>query len=294
MRIASVVNTFGMADPLAGTVAEVERIEADGLHGAWVTQGTGLDAIAALALAGARTGRVELGVAVVPIQTRHPLSLAQAARTVQLASGDRFTLGIGLSHKPFVEGVLRVPFDRPVGQMAEYLDVLLPGLAGEPPVALPGASAPPVVLAALGPQMLGLAARRTAGTVTWLTGRRTLREHVVPTIRRAAEAAGAPAPRVLAALPICVTDDVEGAHRKTDERLAYTAQMPSYRAMMDRERIDAPHELALAGDEAAVGAMLDDLADAGVDDFVAIELVFPGEDGARTRALLADRARRAG
>jgi 5,10-methylenetetrahydromethanopterin reductase len=291
MRLGAVVNTFGMVDPLAGTVAAILQAERDGLDSVWVTQSTGLDGLTALALGASVTTRIELGVAVVPIQTKHPMALAQQARTVQLASGSRFTLGIGLSHRPFVEDVLGLSFDRPVGQLQTYLDVLLPGLAGAPPVAVPAAATPPLLLAALGPQMLGVAARRAQGTVTWLTGPRTIREHVVPTIRAAALAAGAPSPRVVCALPICVTEDSAGARTKTDERLAYTATLPSYRAMMDREGVASPHELAIVGDEEMVAAALDDLAAAGVNDFLALELVFPGESGARTRALLSDRAR---
>jgi 5,10-methylenetetrahydromethanopterin reductase len=291
MRIGTVVNTFGLLDPLAGTVAEIVRAEADGLASVWVTQSTGLDSLTALALSGSVTSRIELGVAVVPIQTRHPMALAQQARTVQLATGNRFTLGIGLSHRPFVEGVLGLPFVKPVGQLQRYLDVLVPGLAGEPPVTVPGVRSPSLLVAALGPQMVTVAARRTQGTVTWLTGPRTLRDHVVPTIRGAAVAAGAPSPRVVCVLPICVTDDTAGAFSKADERLAYTAQMPSYRAMMDREGIETPHELAIVGDEARVNAELDALAESGVDDFVAMELVFPGESGDRTRALLTARSR---
>lgn len=292
MRTGIVISTFGMADPLAGIVAAAARAEADGLSSAWVTQGTGVDALTALALAGAATHRIELGVAVVPVQTRHPISLAQAARTTQLATSGRVTLGVGLSHRPFVEGVLGLPFERPVAQLDGYLDVLLPALEGAEPVNVPGVAAPPVLLAALGPRMLQLAAQRTTGTVTWLTGRRTMRDHIVPTIRAAAEDAGRPRPRVLCAIPVCVTDDRAGGAARADERLAYTARMPSYRSMMAREGITSPGEMALIGDEHEVGALLDELEAAGVDDVLAIELAVSPDDARRTRDLIAARAAR--
>jgi 5,10-methylenetetrahydromethanopterin reductase len=292
MRISTVIGTFGMADPVAGVVAEAARAEADGLDGAWLTQGMGIDAQVTLALAAAATSRLALGVAVVPIQTRHALAMAQQAATVQLASGGRFTLGVGVSHKPVVEGVLGLPFIRPVEEMERYLDVLVPALAGEGAAV----SAPPcpVLLAALGPRMLDLAGRRADGTVTWLTGRRTVRSHIAPTLRSAAERAGRPRPQVVVALPVCVTDDVDGARARADDRLQYTLAMPSYRAMLDREGAVGAGDISLVGDEAEVGSLLDDLQDAGVDELLALELSFPGEDGARTRALLAARAEHRG
>lgn len=290
MRISTVIGTFGMADPVAGVVADAVRAEADGLDGAWLTQGMGIDAHVTLALAAAATSTLALGVAVVPIQTRHPLAMAQQAATVQLASGGRFTLGIGVSHKPVVEGVLGLPFTRPVEAMERYLDAMLPALGGEG-VSVP-APACPVLLAALGPRMLDLAGRRADGTVTWLTGRRTVRTHIGPTLRAAAERAGRPRPQVAVALPVCVTDDVDGARARADDRLQYTLSMPSYRAMLDREGAVGAGDISLVGDEAAVGSLLDDLQDAGVDELLALELTFPGEDGTRTRALLAARAER--
>lgn len=270
MKIGAVIGMFGMTNPVDGILTAAARIEADGLDSAWITQG-GIDALSVLAMAGKVTTRIELGVAVVPIQLRHPLAMASGANTAALATGGRFTLGIGLSHKPYVEGTLGVPFERPVAQLERYLDALIPALDERVPL----------VLAALGPRMLRLCGERSAGTVTWLTGRRTVRDHIAPTLR-----AIAPGARIAVALPICVTADVEGARNKADERLAYTAQMPSYRAMMAREGVETPADLALIGDEATVQTGLDELAAAGATDFLAIELVFAGEDGARTRDLL--------
>lgn len=279
MRIGAVIGTFGMANVATQIVSEVQRAERDGLDTAWLTQGPVFDAMAVLTAAAAATDRIGLGTAVVPIQLRHAVHMAAGANTVQLASGGRFTLGIGLSHKPYVEGSLGLAFDKPVGVMRSYLDTLIPALDGNVPV----------MLAALGPQMLKLCGERTNGTITWLTGARTVRNHIVPRLREVSAHA-----QVLVALPICVTDDVAGARAQADERLAYTAQMPSYRAMMQREGISAPHELALIGGEARVRAALDDLADAGANEFLAIELTFPGEPGERTRALLADYAKAGG
>ena len=102
-----------------------------------------------------------------PTYPRHPMMLAQQALTVNAASGGRLCLGIGLSHQIVIESMLGMSFDKPVRHLREYLGVLGPLSRGEPVVVrrrgLPGArrrssvagSTPfPIVVAALGPQML--------------------------------------------------------------------------------------------------------------------------------------------
>jgi F420-dependent oxidoreductase-like protein len=228
------------------------------------------------------------------------MQLAQRALTLTLIGRGRFSLGIGMSHRMVVEGVWGVSWDRAVRQMREYLDCLQPLLAGQPADAtgefwtargslqIPGAPAPDVYLAALGPQMLRLAGRRTSGTLTWMTGPKTLAEHVVPTLRGAAEEAGRSpdAVRVAASLPVSVTDDVDGARRKAAEEFAVYGSLPSYRAMLDREGYAGPEDAAIIGDEQTVSERLDELSAAGVDEFTASVFDASPEVRARTRALL--------
>ena len=73
------------------------------------------------------------------------------------------------------------------------------------------ADAPPVLVAALGPQMLKLVGRVADGTVTWMTGPETIRNHISPVINAAAEEAGRPVPQVIAAVPVCITSDLDMA-----------------------------------------------------------------------------------
>ena len=141
------------------------------------------------------------------------------------------------------------------------------------------------MVAALGPQMLRLAGEQTDGTVLWMTGPATVRDHIVPVITAAAEAAGRPGPRVVCILPVCVTDDPDGARERAGKVFAIYGELPSYRAMLDREGAAGPADVAIVGDEDAVGAQLGALRDAGVTDFVAGEYT-GGADGARTRAFL--------
>jgi F420-dependent oxidoreductase-like protein len=255
------------------------------------------DLVVTMAIALREVDGIVLGTGVLPIQTRLPMVLAQQALTLSLISGGRLKLGIGLTHAIVTEGMWDIPWDRPIRRLNEYLDGLLPLLAGEEAKAtgetvstrgglvIPGAAPPPVYVAALGPQMLRVAGRRTAGTVTWMTGPNTLANYVVPTIRAAAEEVGRQA-EVVASLPVCVTDDAAAVRAFAAEKLAIYGMLPSYRAMLDREGFEGPADAAIIGDEDAVAAQIDAVRSSGVDELAAVVLRHSEEEKARTRAFL--------
>ncbi|WP_433237459.1 TIGR03564 family F420-dependent LLM class oxidoreductase [Actinomadura nitritigenes] len=298
MRIGVSLGERGGPGALDKLADDVRRAADDGFASAWMSNIFGVDALTALAVAGSRVPGIELGTAVVPTYPRHPAALAQQARTTALALGEgRLTLGIGLSHKVVIEDMFGYDFGRPLRHMDEYLSILLPlldhrtasftgeTLRGQIGLTVPNEGRVPVLLAALGPKMLRLAAERTDGTVLWMTGPVTVRDHIAPTITAAAAAAGRPAPRIVCVLPVCVTDDAERARARAAKAFEVYGTLPSYRAMMDREGAQGPAGLAVIGDEDAVGARLEELAAAGVTDFVAGEFV-PGADRERTRDFL--------
>jgi 5,10-methylenetetrahydromethanopterin reductase len=281
-------------------IEQVSRLAAEGFTGMWTAQMPWEpDLLSVQALALRAVPDIELGTAVLPIQVAHPMLTAQRALTLNAISGGRFKLGLGVNHPSFSEDLWGIPWEKPVRRMSEYLDGLLPLLAGEEADAtgqlvttrgslrISGVAAPQVYIAALGPQMLRLAGRRTAGTITWMTGPKTLASHIGPVLRDAAAAAGRPegAVKVLAGLPVCVTDDADGARTSAAERFALYNTLPSYRAMLDREGFSNAEEAALIGDEATVADRIDEVRGAGVDEFLA----FPfgdEESHTRTRALL--------
>jgi 5,10-methylenetetrahydromethanopterin reductase len=258
------------------------------------------DVLTVLAAALREVDGIDVGTAVLPIQNQHPMLMAQRALTLNLIAGDRFTLGIGLTHALVSEGMWGIPWDKPVRRMREYLDGLMPLLSGETAdstgetvttrgvVSVPAAAAPAVYIGAMGPQMLCLAGRRAAGTITWMTGPKTLGEHVVPTIRSAAAEAGrsAAAVRVVAGLPICVTDDPAAARQQAAQEFAVYGHLPAYRAMLDREGYSGPEDAAIIGDETVVAQRLDELRAAGVDEFIGQVFGVSEEGRARTRALM--------
>ena len=292
-----------LGDPgdLTANIDQIVATEQDGFDSAWLAQIFTGDALTTLALAGQKTERIELGTSVVPIYGRHPFTFAQQALTTQVATGGRLALGIGLSHQPVVENMWGLSYDRPAAYMREYLSVLLPLLnegnvsfQGEVfkvtgGVQVAGATPPVVLLAALSPLMLRIAGELADGTVTWVTGRKTIEAHTAPRLTKAATGAGRPAPRVCVALPIAVTDDPAGARQRAAQELTIYGQLPNYKRMLEREGVEGPADVAVVGDEAAVESELRALAEAGTTDFLAA--IFPADDDAaasmaRTRALL--------
>jgi len=292
------------ASPVDATVNSLAMLRDEGFRRVWMAQlPYDPDLLTILAVALHEVDTIQVGSGVLPIQVQHPTQLAQRALTLNAIAGGRFSLGIGMSHRMVTEQMWGISYEKPLRRMREYLDGLLPLLAGQAAEAvgetvttrgalqIPGAPTPDVYIAALGPQMLRLAGRRTAGTLTWMTGPKTLAEHVGPTLREAAAEAGRPetAVRVAASLPVAVTDDIAAARAKAAEEFAIYGQLPSYRAMLDREGYAGPEDAAIIGDENTVSERLDELAAAGVDEFAAVTFDPAPEGRARTRALLLTR-----
>lgn len=302
MEIGLGLETGGTFDDVLGRARQLADL---GVPAIWASQIFGWDTLTALAVVGREVPGPRLGTAVIPAQPRHPVMLAAQALTVQAASGGRLELGIGLSHQVVIEGVFGLPWERQVRYMREYLSILVPLLRGEQvsfqgellrantfgPLEITGVPAPPVLVAALGPQMLRVTAELAAGTVTWMTGPATLADHIVPTLQREAKRAGAPDPRIVVHLPVCVTTDVDRARQRAAKTFAIYGHLPSYRAMLDREGAAGPPDLAIAGDEAAVAAGIERVAEAGATEFCASVFGDP-EERSVTNQFLADLAGR--
>ena len=267
--------------------ADVKRIAKDaatardaGLASYWLADhpSGGFDAITALALAGQSVPDLELGTAIVPSFPRHPMALAAQALTVNEALNGRFTLGIGLSHASMMQE-LGIEFAKPIRHLREYLSILGP-LLTEGRVEFSGEllsstarvfkkPAEPVrlLVAALGPQALKVTGRLADGTTLAWVGEKTIREHIVPTISDAAAAAGRPAPRVLATLPLCVTQQPAKVREVIDANLGSYGQLPSYRAMFEREGVSSPSGVAVVGSRSEVEDHIGRIAAAGATDF---------------------------
>jgi len=277
MRIGA---NYDETQPFDSVVRQVAALAERGIGTAWSTQIFGADALTVLAAVSREVPGIGFGTAVVPTYPRHPVMLAAQALTVQEISGGRLTLGIGLSHQMVIENMFGLSFDKPARHMREYLEVLVPLLAGEQ-VTFAGetlrvstfgplevtAPVPDVLVAALGTVMLRIAGRMASGTVTWMTGPVTIEEHVVPTIVSAAAEAGRARPRVAVGLPVCVTDDVATARATAAEKFGMYGYLPSYRAMLDREGVEGPADVAIVGTAAEVTATVRRMDEVGATDF---------------------------
>jgi F420-dependent oxidoreductase-like protein len=280
--------------------AKVERLRADirwaeeaGLASAWIPQiPDEFDALTAVAIAGAETARIEIGTAVVPVQPRHPIALAQQALSVQAVCNGRLALGLGVSHHWIIDEMLGLPYERPVRTMSAYLDVLDVAFGGPGPVDVENevftvhhplditdVAPTPVLLAALGPVMLRLAGERTDGTILWMADERAIGSHVVPHITRAAQAAGRPAPRVVAGVPVCLCRDeeVDAAVARTNRILAEAEVSPNYQRLLEQGDAREVGDILAAGSESTVEKRLRAFEDAGVTD-LSVRVVPIGED----------------
>lgn len=297
---------------LAGVVDDVAAADEQGFTSFWFPQVPGyLDAMTVLAVAGGASERIELGTAVVPIQTRHPVPMAQQALSTQAACGGRFTLGLGVSHHWIVEDQWGLSYDRPAAVLRDYLDVLDAAFAGpghldvenatyrvHSPIDVDDGRPPTVLLAALGPVMLRLAAERASGTVLWMADERAIGDFVVPRLSSAAADAGRPPPRVVAGVPValCGNDEVADARRVASEVLGHADLSPNYLALLEHGDAGDVGDTMAAGDEPAILERLGRYRDAGVTDLAARVVGLGGdpatrlESRRRTEALLASLA----
>jgi F420-dependent oxidoreductase-like protein len=300
------VRGFGLDASLPELLQRFERAEADGFASVWSAHliGASYDALTLLALAGRVTRTVELGTTVIPTYLHHPAALAQQALTVQAATGNRLILGIGLSHQPIIEDMLGLDFSKPVRHMREYVTVLTALLSGAAVdfqgeeyrvrmrLDVPETAPPPILVAALGPQMLKLAGSLTAGITPAFGGPRYLAQ-AIPQVRAAAQAAGRPAPRIVACFPVAVADDHTAARTAANERFTEYLTLPSYRRVLDLEGSADMTGGVILGTEAEVADQVKLLAEVGVTDLVVSPFAIENIPGTveRTYECLADLAR---
>lgn len=286
-------------DRLAGLLDDGRAAEADGFASFWIPQVPGyLDAMTAVAVLGQVTDRIEIGTAVVPMQTRHPLILAQQAMTTQVACDGRFTLGIGPSHHWIISDQLGLPYDKPARLVRDHLDVLAAAFAGpgtvsvdndsyrvHSPVDVTDTLEMPVLIAALGPAMLRIAGERTGGTILWMADERAIGHYVVPRITEAAASAGRTETRVVAGVPValCAEHEVDRARIYASEVLGHADFSPNYVRLLEHGDARDVGDTMAAGDESTVLARLRRYRDAGVTD-LAVRVVPLGDDAVGRRA----------
>ena len=282
-----------MVGPDPGRYREtVPKIEADavaaeqaGFASVWIAQPPDdFDALTAVALMGRVTDRIEIGTAVVPLQTRHPIAMAHQALSTQAVCEGRLTLGVGPSHHWVIEDMLGLSYDKPARLVRSYLEVLNVAFAGPGPVdvenehfrihnplAVTDITPTPILLAALAPLMLKIAGEMTDGTVLWMADARNIGEHIAPNITKAAADVGRPAPRIVAGVPVtlCRNEEVDGAREWARKAMSHSDYSPNYERLLEHGDARDSGDFLVAGDEEAVRIGIERYRDSGVTDFSA-------------------------
>ena len=233
---------------LETAVERVKLAESLSYESVYVTHIAARDPFTVLTAYAAATERIRLGTGVTPIYARTPVASAQAAATIDEYSGGRMVLGLGVSHRPVVEGWYGQQIDKPVREMREYLSTVRAIFRGEDPP--PGEKWPtgfhfmgfepradiPIYIAGLSPRMLRLAGELADGVILWLCHPGYIRDVVVPEVTKGREKAGKPFDGfdIVAAVPSAVTDDPGSAREVMRNDLTPYFHLPFYRAMIER------------------------------------------------------------
>jgi probable F420-dependent oxidoreductase len=272
------MNRWGITIPLTGVpLVEhrelIEQLPDLGYTDAWSAETAGVDAFTPLALASQWAPQLRLGTAIVPVYTRGPGLLAMSAATLAELAPGRFVLGIGASSPVIVEGWNAQVFDRPFARSRDTLRFLRSALAGDkvsekyetfsvskfrlerPPVPPPS-----IMLAALRPGMLRLAAKEADGAITnWLAA------GDVPKVRGEIGADVELAARIF----VCPTEDAEAARGLGRMLISSYLTVPVYAAFHDwlgrGEALAPMHEAWAAGDRKRANSVI---PDAVVDDLI--------------------------
>jgi probable F420-dependent oxidoreductase len=248
--------------PAAQVLELGSELDELGYGSLWFGEAYGGESLTTATMLASETRSTIIGTGIANIYARGAMATAAAARTIHALSGGRFVLGLGVSHQPLVERDRKMTYAPPVAAMGDYLDGL-----EQAPYFGANAEMPPIVLAALGPQMLALARDRVAGAHPYLV----TPEHT----HRARD--------ILGQGPVLVVEQAVVLHEKHDEALRrahehlniYTG-LPNYRNNWLREGFSEDdfvrggsdklaHALVAIGDDGDVLRKVADHLEAGAD-----------------------------
>ncbi|WP_382466352.1 LLM class F420-dependent oxidoreductase [Streptomyces noursei] len=288
MTVGVALNPIDPTNQIDASVQLAKEAAAAGLRSAWFGQTFGADSPQLAAIVGREVPELQVGTSAIPVFGRHPLVVSSQAQTAQAATHGRYHLGLALGTKLLTETGFGIPFERPIARLREFLTAVrqltetgsadyhgeLLTATTPIPARVPGAeSGVPLLVAAMGPQALRASGELADGILPYLAGPRALGEHIVPALTAAAEAAGRPAPRIVALVHGVVTDDVDAVRSTFTESLAFYEQIPSYARVIGLSGGRRAVDVAVIGDEKKVAAEVQRYRDAG-----ATEVVFSGTE----------------
>lgn len=225
----------------AGMLAGIREAEAAGIPAVWLTTGAGPDALTVFSAAASVTQRIRMGTAIVPTFPRHPVVIAQQAVDIASIAPNRFTLGVGPSHAPAIEGKYGIPYVKPLEHLREFVTVVKSLIKGEQVdfdgkrckahAKLNHGADVPVIISALRAGSFELAGKIADGAVTWLCPAPYLRDTALPAMDRGAKTAGRKRPRLVAHAFVALTTDAKDLQQGIVESLAYYPKLKNYQEM---------------------------------------------------------------
>jgi F420-dependent oxidoreductase-like protein len=294
----------------AATAAElidgIVAAEAAGIECAWLTSGGVVsDPLATFSAAALKTSRIKFGTSILPTFPRHPLAMAQSALTVDSLAPGRLRLGIGPSHKPSVEGMYGIPFERPLQHLREYLTILrslfetgavdFEGKRLTAHARVAGPARVTLMASALRANGFRVCGELADGAISWVCPLPYLRDVAVPAIREGAERAGRAAPPLIAHVPVVVSDDAAAVRAAAGGQVGRYARIPYYSQMFQdagfteaqegRLSDDALDALVVHGNAEQVKARLRGLPSFGAAELLAMPILPPGDGDALPRTL---------
>lgn len=292
-------------------IASVVEAESAGVKAAWLTSGGDAgDALTALAVAAAQTERIKLGTSIMQTWSRHPITAARQAQTIDSVAPGRLRLGVGPGHLQAMQETFGAGFEAPLSHLTEYVRVLKGLLEdgeidfqGEQIVAKASLSAPTgvaVMASALRPRSFEMCGAEGIGAISWVCPHPYVRDTALPAMRAATAKTGGDAPPLVVHAAVCVTDDVAGARQAVKDQLGYFPYIPFYARMFAASGFPGSEEsgwtdamvdsVLLAGDEETVALKIREMFDWGADEVLAsiVTVGDAGESRMRTMRLLAE------
>ena len=201
----------------ADSVKFAKQTEKQGYSALWIPEAAGREPFAQAGQLLASTDRLILATGIANIWARGPMAMMGAGRTLAELSGGRFVLGIGVSHAPLVSKLRGEDYSKPYSYMKEYL----PRMKESVYAAVKPKEDPPIVIAALHPKMLALAAAETHGTHTYF---------VPPEHTAKVRAAIGPKPWICAAQAVILETDAAKARTAARAYMkTYVPRLPNYK-----------------------------------------------------------------
>ncbi len=294
------------APDVQSVIDSVVEAESVGVRAAWLTSGGNAgDVLTALAVAAARTERILLGTSIMQTWSRHPITAARQAQTIDAIAPGRFRLGVGPGHLQAMQQTFGAGFEAPLAHLTEYVRVLKELLnKGEVDfrgahivanASLPAPTDVAVMASALRPRSFEMCGAEGVGAISWVCPHPYVRDTALPALRSGSERAGCDVPPLVVHAPVCVTDDVAAARQGVREQLGYFPYTPFYARMFAAAGFKGADEsgwtdemldsVLLAGDEAAVAGQIREMFDWGADEVLASIITVGDADESRIRTM---------